>query len=62
MKKIERKSRVLQLHREIVVHLTHERLQQAVGASKSNCWGCQGGGTTGGTLHETDEGQDKSQV
>jgi len=53
MKKIERKSRVLKLQREIVVHLTHERLQQAVGgSSNTNCFGCQGGGVT---HHGTDQ-------
>ena len=53
MKKIERKSRVLKLQREIVVHLTHERLQEAVGgSSNTNCFGCQGSGTT---RHGTDQ-------
>ena len=58
MKKIERKSSVLKLHREIVVHLTHESLRQAVGGSSNTaCFGCHGGGGGGGgsTHQETDD-------
>lgn len=58
MKKIERKSRVLKLHREIVVHLTPEHLEQAVGgSSNTNCFGCHGSGTS--DRHNTDQDQDQ---
>lgn len=50
MKKIERKSRVLKLHREIVVHLTPDDLKQAGGASTNTaCFGCHGSGTSSHT-------------
>jgi hypothetical protein len=41
MKKIERKSRVLKLHREIVLHLTAEDLRRAAGGTgQTQCSGC----------------------
>jgi hypothetical protein len=47
MKKIERKSRVLQLHCEIVVHLSVERLRQAAGGTTNTaCNSCHGSGTS----------------
>ncbi|HET9621667.1 MAG TPA: hypothetical protein VFP84_09890 [Kofleriaceae bacterium] len=48
MKKIERKSRVLKLHREIVLHLSPDELRQAAGGSNNTpCFGCHSGsGTT----------------